>query len=77
MLELSHRCPTLHHIIQHSFSFHVESKSDSKMLDFDQRQGLGQGVGGHVIGGAIYELEGSFFDDPMDRVVVHVNVLCA
>ena len=63
--------------LQHSPSFGAKFKSGSEMLDFDRRQGLGEGVGNHVVGGAIYKAEGAFLDDPADEMVAHVDVLRA
>src|SRR5712672_4665710 len=62
---------------QHSPSFRAESKSSSKMLNLGRRQGLGERVGDHVIGQAVYEAQGTLLDDPADKVVAHIDMFRA
>jgi len=40
-------------------------------------QCLGEGVGHHVIRGAVDKPDGALLDNPADPMVSHVNVLCA
>ena len=63
--------------IQHSPSFRTQSKGCGEMLDLGRWERLCQRISNHVVGGAIYEAKGSFFDNPADKVVAHINVLRA
>ena len=47
------------------------------MLHFSGGERLGEGVGDHVIGGAINEAERALFDHPSDPMIAHVDMLCA
>ena len=64
-------CP----LLRHSPSFCAQSKSCGKMLYLDGWQHLGERVGNHVISGAINEVQGALLNDPLDPVIVHVDVL--
>src|SRR5712671_995340 len=62
---------------QHSPSFHAASKSSGEMFHLGRRQVLGECIGDHVIGRAVYEAQGTLLDDPADKVVAHVDMFHA
>ena len=61
---------------QHSPSFHMQSESFSKMLHFGRGKSLGEGVHNYVIGWAINEVHRSTLNDPVDEMILHIDVLC-
>jgi hypothetical protein len=46
------------------------------MLDLGWRQGLHEHISDHVVCGAVYELEDTELDHPVDPVVLDINMLC-
>lgn len=46
------------------------------MLHLGREQGLGECVCDHIVDWAIYETHGTLLDDPENKVVLHINVLC-
>jgi len=62
--------------LQHSPSLRIQSKGCSEVLNLGRGQRLGEGVGHHVICGAVDKPDGALLDDPVDPMVSHVNVLC-
>ena len=55
----------------------MEPKSCSEMLHFSRGECLGEGVGNHVVGGAINEVERALFDHPLDPMIAHIDMLHA
>jgi len=47
------------------------------VLHLGRGQCLGEGVGHHVIRGAVDKPDGALLDDPADPMVLHINVLRA
>ena len=47
------------------------------MFHLGRGQGLGEGIGDHVVSWAIDNVQGALLNDPLDEVVPHINVLCA
>jgi hypothetical protein len=45
------------------------------VLHLGGRQCLGENIGHHVISGAIDESNGTLLDDPVDLVIMHIDVL--
>jgi hypothetical protein len=53
----------------------MQSEGCSKVLHLGGRQCLGEDIGHHVISGAIDESNGTLLDDPVDPVIMHINML--
>ena len=47
------------------------------MFHLGRGRGLSEGVGNHVVGQAIDDVQGALLNDPSDEVVLHVDVLHA
>ena len=45
------------------------------MLYLGRGQGLGERVCNHIIGGAVDEAQGALLDNPVDEMVLHIDVL--
>ena len=45
------------------------------MLDLGGRQCLGEDIGHHVVSGAVNELDRTLLNNPVDPMVVHINML--
>lgn len=44
------------------------------MFNFRRRESFSEGIGNHVISGAINETDGSVFDDPSDKMKAYINM---
>ena len=62
---------------QHSPSNYCESQFQGEVLDFGRWQSFGKGVGHHVIGWAINQMEMTVFDNIANEVKTDVNILGA
>ncbi len=63
--------------IQYSPSNRVQSQSGGKVLRFDARECLGEGVGGHLVGGTVDELDGAGFDSVANKMISNVDMFGA
>jgi len=45
------------------------------MLGLGRQKWLSEGVGGHVLGGAVNQLDGAVLDDPVYEMKVYVDML--
>lgn len=64
-------------IFQHSPSSRAQAESIGKMFDLGRGEGLGQGVGNHVIGRTVDEAERAVLDDLTDEMIPYVDMLRA
>jgi hypothetical protein len=55
----------------------VQAEACGEVLHFQRGKCLGEDIGNHVVGGAIYEVQSALLHHPTDPMVAHVNVLRA
>src|SRR6267142_3293521 len=61
----------------HSPSNLLQSETNSKSLHLGRGQGFCENIGHHVLSRTVHEAHMALLDDPLDEVVLHIDVLHA